>query len=134
MKKKNTGKRGKKSTCKRRRVRISANGSYNKSDMKHNKDCERKHKQKKTRKRRGGNDDERKKEVEELMKKWKPVKGKGTLPETAANLTAKQTVELEKKEREERELEEWIRREEEERAEAEEEWRNKKYNAWVLGI
>ena len=43
MKKKNTDKRGKKSTCKRRRVRISADGSYNESDMKHNKDCERKH-------------------------------------------------------------------------------------------
>jgi hypothetical protein len=88
----------------------------------------------KTRKRKGGNDEERKKQVEELIKQWKPVKGKGSLPDTAANLTAKQTVELEKKEREERELQEWIRREEEERLEAEEEWRNKKYNAWVLGI
>ena len=36
IKKKNT-------TCKRRRVRISADGSYNESDMKHNKHCERKH-------------------------------------------------------------------------------------------
>ena len=109
-KKKNTRKGGKKNTCKRRRVRISENGSYNQSDMKHNKDCERKHKQKKirrsrmrkTRKSQGGNDEERKKQVEELMKQWKPVKGKGSLPDTAANLTAKHTVELEKKEREER--------------------------------
>jgi len=106
-KRKNTSKGGKNITCKRRRVRISANGSYNKSDMKHNKKCERKHKEKKTRrggkrktrKRKGGNDEERKKQVEELMKQWKPVKGKGSLPDTAANLTAKQTVELEKKER-----------------------------------
>lgn len=30
-----------KNTCKRRRVRISANGSYNKSDIIHNKECER---------------------------------------------------------------------------------------------
>ena len=37
------GKSMKKKTCKRRRVRISANGSHNESDMKHNKDCERKH-------------------------------------------------------------------------------------------
>ena len=54
MKKKNT-------TCKRRRVRISANGSYNKADMKHNKDCERKHMAKKTvknRKFKGGFDPE----------------------------------------------------------------------------
>lgn len=33
----------KKNTCKRRRVRISANGSYNKDDMEHNKKCEQKH-------------------------------------------------------------------------------------------
>lgn len=46
-KRKNTSKGGKNTTCKRRRVRISANGSYNKSDMKHNKKCERKHNQKK---------------------------------------------------------------------------------------
>ena len=33
----------KKKTCKRRRVRISANGSYNKDDIEHNKKCEQKH-------------------------------------------------------------------------------------------
>ena len=54
---------------------------------------------KKTRKRRGGNDEERKKVVEELLKRWQPVKGKGPLPETAANLAAKKTVSMEEEER-----------------------------------
>ena len=53
----------------------------------------------KTRKRRGGNDEERKKVVEELLKRWQPVKGKGSLPETAANLAAKKTVSMEEEER-----------------------------------
>jgi hypothetical protein len=53
----------------------------------------------KTRKGRGGNDEERKKVVEELLKRWQPVKGKGSLPETAANLAAKKTVSMEEEER-----------------------------------
>jgi hypothetical protein len=98
-KRKNTSKGEKNTTCKRRRVRISANGSYNKSDMKHNKKCERKHKQKKTRRRRGGNpDEERAKQVAELMKQWKPVEGKGPLPDIPARKIATDVKETEAKE------------------------------------
>jgi len=79
----------------------------------------------KTRKLRGGNpDEERKKQVEELMKKWQPVEGKGPLPETAANLTAKKTVELEKAQREKEELERILQ-------EIEEERREEEYERWV---
>ena len=35
--------KSKKGTCKRRRVRINSDGSYNKNDMDHNKKCEQKH-------------------------------------------------------------------------------------------
>ena len=74
----------------------------------------------KTRKLRGGNpDEEREKQVEEVMKEWQSVEGKGPLPETAANLIAKQTAELEKKEREEREKEEERRKAEYYRQQAE---------------
>jgi hypothetical protein len=67
--------------------------------MKHNKKCERKNKEKSTRKRRGGNpDEERAKQVAELMKQWKPVKGKGSLPDIPARKIATVVKETESKE------------------------------------
>lgn len=77
-----------KNTCKRRRVRISASGSYNKDDMEHNKKCEQKHmaktvknrnlkvsKKKATTKRKGGTKKTRKgggrdESVQQAMSDW----------------------------------------------------------------
>ena len=54
---------------------------------------------KKTRKRRGGNpDEERAKQVAELMKQWKPVEGKGPLPDIPARKIATDVKEREAKE------------------------------------
>ena len=53
----------------------------------------------KTRRRRGGNpDEERKKQVMELMKQWKPVEGKGSLPDIPAEKIATEVKETESKE------------------------------------
>ena len=72
---------------------IKCNGSKKKSTTK------RKSGNKKTRRRRGGNpDEERKKQIMELMKQWKPVKGKGSLPDIPARKIATNVKETEAKE------------------------------------
>ena len=54
---------------------------------------------KKTKRRRGGNpDEERAKQVAELMKQWKPVEGKGPLPDIPARKIATDVKEREAKE------------------------------------
>jgi len=57
------------------------------------------------------------------MKQWQPVEGKGSLPETAAILTAKKTVELEKAQREKEELDRILQEYEDRQAEYEEDLR-----------
>ena len=81
----------------------------------------------KTKTRKAGMD--RKEEVKSVLKEWKPVEGKGSLPDIPADKIATKV-----KETEDKEFQEWLREQEEEEYYARLEHEQKKYNAHVLGI